>query len=76
MAAAASVVNPHNVGTVHIMALLVMEFQLRGYKMLSRNTKFQIACPLGVVKPYLWCLGAESQWDDYFGRSKACYDAP
>ena len=44
---------------------------------------------LGVAKRYLWDLGAESwwivaslsyakmipQWDDHFGRSKACYDA-
>ena len=48
-----------------------------------------IACLLGVAKQYLWGLGAESwcivaslafakmipQWDDHFGRSKACYDA-
>ena len=39
MAASAPVVNPHNVGIVHIMALPVMEFQLRGLQNVVQKYK-------------------------------------
>ena len=42
MAASAPVVNPHNVGIVHIMALPVMEFQLRGLQNVVQKYKVSI----------------------------------